>query len=651
MRMSSIRSQAIYYPGLAGSKAYRIPSLITTLQGTVIAGIDARIADQTDNPNQIDATIRRSEDHGKTWGTVQKLVAFAGEGLDGAAAIDTSLLQDQQTGTVFMLYCHTPGGIGLWSSDPGTGFDSEYRRKLFDRDGNGFALASDGKVFDAKGNETDYNVDGQGYVFKGGQPQGNIYFKKGLDPDESLLEARTSFLQIIQSQDDGLTWSAPRDLNPMVKEEWMRFIGSGPGCGIQLAHGEHAGRLVFPVYFGNEDWQMSCACIYSDDHGVTWQRGESPNDGRVQDGHVLSARTLAENKHNLTESQVIELPNGELKCYMRNHSGMQRTAVSSSGDGGQTWGEVCYDMALTDPTCQSSVIRYPDLGDGKVRLLFSNPADETKREKGTVRLSEDGGKTWPYSRVLDEGFFGYSCLTVLANGEVGVLYERVYDYSDWNNMDIAFGTFTLDWVQAGGESVQVESCISFPTYVNRMGLFEVLPPIHDAIVFAGDSLTQRNQWSEFFGDLTVLNRGIDSDRVAALLQRLDAIISLKPRKIFLMVGINDVYDRKEAAGVLKNYESIIGRIREELPDTRLYIQSLLPVNNSVYNHPLRHEEIKDFNIRLAGLCGDHDVTFIDLYDAFLSGNEMDARYTDDGCHLTGYGYELWVKRIESFVRE
>ncbi|OZB91331.1 exo-alpha-sialidase [Paenibacillus sp. XY044] len=444
--MSCIRSEAIYYPNLAGSKAYRIPSLMTTVRGTVIAGIDARIMDQTDNPNQIDTTIRRSVDHGKTWGAVQKLVSFPGEGLDGAAAIDTSLLQDKQTGTIFMLYCHTPGGIGLWSSEPGSGFDSEGRRELFDRDGKGFALAHDGLVFDVEGNVTDYQVDEQGYLFKNGQPQGNIYYKKGIDPNESMLEARTSFLQIIQSEDDGLTWSAPRDLNPMVKEEWMRFIGAGPGRGVQMAHEEFAGRLVFPIYFSNKDGQMSCACIYSDDHGVTWQRGESPNDGRVLEGMVLSAKTLSDNKHNLTESQVIELPSGELKCFMRNHSGMQRTAVATSQDGGQTWGEVYFDRALTDPTCQSSVILYPDLGDGKVRVLFSNPNDETTRVKGTVRLSEDGGKTWPYSRVLDDGFFGYSCLTILANGEIGILYERVFDYDDWNNMDISFKAFTLDWV-------------------------------------------------------------------------------------------------------------------------------------------------------------------------------------------------------------
>lgn len=446
--MPNIETQAVFYPNLAGSRAYRIPSMITTSKGTVIAGIDARIVDQTDNPNQIDATIRRSEDHGKTWGPVQKLVAFAGEGLDGAAAIDTSLLEDEETGTIFMLYMHTPGGIGLWASEPGIGFGSDGRRKLFDQEGNMFFLPENGEVTDSEGNGTNYTVDEKGYVFKSGKARGNIYYKKGSDPNESLLEARTSFLQIIQSEDDGLTWSKPRELNLMVKEEWMRFIGSGPGCGIQLKHSEKAGRLIFPIYFSNEAGHLSCACMYSDDHGATWQRGESPNDGRELDGEVLSAKTISEGKQYLTESQVIELPTGELKYYLRNHYGLQRTAVTTSTDGGETWGEVTFDMALVDPICQSSVLLYPDQGDGKVRVLFSNPDDEKTRVKGTVRLSEDGGNTWPYSKVVEDGYYGYSCLTVLKNGDIGVLYERVYDYSDWNNMDIQFGTFTLDWLKS-----------------------------------------------------------------------------------------------------------------------------------------------------------------------------------------------------------
>lgn len=443
-----VNKKAIFYPNLAGSKAYRIPSMITTQKGTVIAGIDARIVDHTDNPNEIDASIRRSFDNGETWEPVQKVAAFAGDGFDGAAGMDTSLLEDKETGTIFMLYCHTPGGIGLWQSETGTGFTKEGRRELYDAQGTIYALDESGFVYDPSGERTNYTVDDAGDVFLNGAPKGNIYFKKGIDPNETFLEHRTSFLQIVKSEDDGATWSEPYDLNLMVKEEWMRFIGSGPGCGIQLQVGTYKGRLVFPIYFSNADSHLSSACIYSDDHGQTWTRGESPNDGRVLDGEELSAQTIHENKQYLTESQVIELPTGELRYFLRNHYDLKRIAVTTSQDGGQTWGEVTFDMTLVDPISQSSVIAYPSSDPDKTYVIFSNANDENKRHRGTIRLSEDGGQTWPYEKIIEPGLYGYSSLTVLGNGDIGLLYERMYDANNWNDMDICFTTFDLDWIKS-----------------------------------------------------------------------------------------------------------------------------------------------------------------------------------------------------------
>lgn len=446
--MNYLEKKPLFYPNLAGSKAYRIPSMITTSKGTIIAGIDARIADQTDNPNEIDASIRRSFDHGETWGDVQKLVSFSGEGLDGAAAMDTSLMEDKETGTIYMFYCHTPGGIGLVLSEPGIGFTESGRRQLYDKEGNEYHLHENGQVYDDKGNITGFHVDDEGYVSFQGERQGNIYFKKGIDPNESLLEARTSFLQMVKSEDDGETWTEPIELNNMVKEEWMKFIGTGPGFGIQLKEGDYKGRLVLPIYFSNEGGHLSCACIYSDDHGVTWKRGESPNDGRQLDGEALTAHHINKNRQYLTESQVVELPLGELRYYLRNHHEVKRIAVTTSRDGGQKWGEVTFDMTLVDPISQSSVISYPSLEDGKTRIIFSNANDEKVRQKGTIRLSEDGGQTWAYSKEIEAGHYGYSCLTVLENGDIGLLYEKVHDYSDWNNMDIRFTTFSLDWLKS-----------------------------------------------------------------------------------------------------------------------------------------------------------------------------------------------------------
>lgn len=447
--MSNLKRKKLFYPDLAGAKAYRIPSMITTKKGTIIAGIDARIVDHTDNPNEIDPSIRRSFDNGETWEPVQKLVSYPGEGFDGAAALDTSLLQDEETGTIFMLFCHSPGGVGLRFTDKGVGFTEDGKRKLYDQAGQEYYVETDQNVYTMNGEKTSFRLDEEGYVFEGEEARGNIYFKKGIDPNESLLEARTCFIQIIKSDDDGATWSDPIELNPMVKEEWMKFIGPGPGRGIQMkAEGKFKGRLVFPTYFSNEDGHLSSACIYSDDHGVTWKRGESPNDGRELDGEILSAKTINHNRQYLTESQVIELPSGALRYYLRNHYTKKRVAVTTSEDGGQTWGEVVFDEALKDPISQHSVIVYPSQGDGKTRVIFSNANHEDERKNGTIRLSEDGGETWAYSKVIQEGLYGYSCLTVLENGEIGLLYENHYDMNNWNDMDIRFVKFTLDWIKS-----------------------------------------------------------------------------------------------------------------------------------------------------------------------------------------------------------
>lgn len=193
--------------------------------------------------------------------------------------------------------------------------------------------------------------------------------------------------------------------------------------------------------------------------------------------------------------------------------------------------------------------------------------------------------------------------------------------------------------------------LSFPMYKSRMSLFESLPTVENAVVFVGDSITQRNQWHEFFPGLTVLNRGIDSDRSLGVLKRLDHIISLKPSKIFLMIGINDINDGRDIDHILGNYESIILRIQSELPHTKLYIQSVLPVNNSVYNHKINNDHVKNVNSRLADLTAKHDVTFINIYPHVLKDNEFDEKYTVDGCHLSGEGYLAWVNLIRDYVVE
>ncbi|MBD2866085.1 sialidase family protein [Paenibacillus oceani] len=436
IRKSSVIT--VYEPGMFGSCAFRIPSLLTTVKGTLIAGIDVRYNDIQDNPNQIAIGLRRSTDRGDSWGDLQVPVRYPGEGLDGAASLDSALLEDRVTGTIWMIFSHTPGGVGLRSSRQGKGFDPHGFRLLYDAEGRECTLR-EGIVFDSEGKETHYAVAENGDVLSSGRYAGNIYLKEGVAP-QSFLEARTSFLQAIKSDDDGLTWSSPIELNLDVKQPWMRFIGAGPGRGIQLQVGANQGRLLFPVYFSNASGILSCAVIYSDDHGKSWAMGRSPNDGRQWQGETVSAESLTAPEAQLTESQAVELDNGELLLYMRNHAGCGRTAVSSSQNGGETWGEVRFEDALPNPTCQATVIRYPDREHGRTLLLWANPAHVEHRRTGKLRLSEDGGKCWGYSRTVHPGEYGYSCLSELPDGEAALLYEA-------DGGTIRFTTFTLAWVR------------------------------------------------------------------------------------------------------------------------------------------------------------------------------------------------------------
>ena len=165
--------------------------------------------------------------------------------------------------------------------------------------------------------------------------------------------------------------------------------------------------------------------IYSDDHGRTWHLG-----GRTP-------------QHGVNECEVVELADGSLMLNMRNYDRSQHSRkVSVSGDGGITWGDVCADPALIEPICQASIRRYAWPGrDGRDTILFSNPAHEQQRVNMTIRLSEDGGKSWPVERCLHAGPSAYSCLAVLPDRKVACLYEagEAHPYAS-----IVFARFGLD---------------------------------------------------------------------------------------------------------------------------------------------------------------------------------------------------------------
>lgn len=349
---------AVFVAGEDNIREYRIPALVTTNKGTLLAACDARVDKRGDAPNNIDQVLKRSPDNGKTWGPLQVVADYPGT----EAGADPSLLVDRQTGVIRLFYAHAPEGIGTAKTQPG-------------------------------------------------------------------LTGPTFQYHLITSDDDGNSWSSPRDITPMVKDPTWNAFWPGPGRGFQT----RSGRLLVP----SSRWQAGEGCysyiIYSDDHGQTW-------------------RITGPAGSNTNESQVVELEDGSLMMNMRSNHRKGRRAISISEDSGKTWSPLAHDGTLIEPVCQASFIRYTDRRDGhaKNRLLFSNPAAGRRRNM-TVRVSYDEGKTWPVSKAIHTGPSAYSCLTVLADGTIGLLYERgkktAYE-------SITFARFNLEWLTNGKDRLE-----------------------------------------------------------------------------------------------------------------------------------------------------------------------------------------------------
>jgi sialidase-1 len=229
------------------------------------------------------------------------------------------------------------------------------------------------------------------------------------------------------SDDDGATWSRPADVTAQVKRPTeVTSTAAGPGIGIQLARGRHAGRILMPFNQGPYGgWRVYAAI--SDDRGRSWRYGATAPEGAPGFSN---------------EVQFAELSDGSVMLNARNQGGGDKLRkVSISRDGGETWSTTHSDATLIEPVCQGSLLRHPGSGAGADLLLFSNPASQTGRVNGTVRLSRDEGLTWPASRVLYAGPFAYSCLASLPDGSIGCLFER--DATS----KITFTRFTLNWIE------------------------------------------------------------------------------------------------------------------------------------------------------------------------------------------------------------
>lgn len=249
----------------------------------------------------------------------------------------------------------------------------------------------------------------------------------GADREQAIIDGRSRSRPlpwVLSSGDDGRTWSEPRDVSAALTRPDWTWYSLGPGIGIQA----RGGRLVVP---GNHAVAGSGVhlshLVFSEDHGQSWRLGASAVAGT-------------------NESQVVELSDGRVLQNMRNHPptpGVNHRRIATSADGGRTLSAVTTDGALVEPPAQASILSVPASPGARPWIVFSNPAS-TRRERLTVRVSDDDAATWRWARVVHEGPAAYSCLVDLGDA-IGVLYERgqANPYEE-----IAFARFSRGWVTA-----------------------------------------------------------------------------------------------------------------------------------------------------------------------------------------------------------
>ena len=452
-------------PNKDGIASYRIPALLKTDKGTLIAGTDERRLHHSDW-GDIGMVVRRSDDKGKTWGN--RIVISNPRDNEKArnpewpspVNIDMALVQDPKTKRIFAIYDMFLEGKAVFSL-PGKApqayeqiGDKVYQILYKQGDAGRYTIRENGEVFDPENRKTEYRVvvdpkkpaySDKGDLYKGEELIGNIYFEYS---DKNIFRvSNTNYLWMSYSDDDGKTWSAPKDITYGIRKDWMHFLGTGPGTGIALHSGPHKGRLVIPAYTTNNvsylSGSQSSRVIYSDDHGETWHAGEAVNDNRPVGNQTIHSSTMNNPGAQNTESTVVQLNNGDLKLFMRGLTGDLQVATSK--DGGATWEKDVKRYAdVKDVYVQMSAIH--TVQEGKEYIVLSN-AGGPGRYNGLVhvaRVEANGDLTWLKHNPIQSGKFAYNSLQDLGNGEFGLLYEHAT--ATQNEYTLSYKKFNWDFL-------------------------------------------------------------------------------------------------------------------------------------------------------------------------------------------------------------
>ncbi|WP_328691286.1 exo-alpha-sialidase [Streptomyces caniferus] len=352
-----------------GYSCFRIPAVVKTVRGTLLAFAEGRRHDCGD-AGDIDLVLKRSTDGGRTWGPLQVINHGNGDTHGNPAPI-----VDRRTGRIVLAETYNKGrGDGL---------------------------------------SCDVPCD------------------------------RTPHLQY--SDDDGATWSTPRDLTTAIRPpQWNSWYATGPVHGIQLTRGRHAGRLVFGInsesFAGGRVTANHAALVHSDDGGATWKVGALDTWPVAADGTF---------RQKPSEMTLLERSDGTVYVNGREQDGTDlghRTAAVSR-DGGDSFAAPFRALPdLYSPMVQGSALRLPHPRTGRGRTLFAAPADPDRRRTMTVRTSWDEGRTWEGvdrgARVTTD-WSGYSDLVAVSDDVTGLMYEGgAVDARD----EIRFARFTEDWL-------------------------------------------------------------------------------------------------------------------------------------------------------------------------------------------------------------
>jgi len=280
-------------------------------------------------------------------------------------------------------------------------------------------------------------------------PQGRLFlfYNTGIAHEQEVREGKAiREVWYKTGTDGGQTWSAPVNITTQVskpnkpeinpsynfKEDWRSYANT-PGHGLQLQKGKYKGRIFIAANHSagppqNQSRDYVAHAFYSDDHGKTFKL--SPNVNYAGSNEAIAAETS----------------DGSLLFNCRNQSGDAKYRIQAfTKNAGETWDEVKVMTDLPDPICQGSIIDFQPKKGQKV-LIFSNNNSQTQRDKLTVRVSFDDGKSWSTGKEIYgaaksyEDPSAYSDLVVQQNNALGVLYEK-NDYTQ-----IVYAQFSYDWL-------------------------------------------------------------------------------------------------------------------------------------------------------------------------------------------------------------